>query len=396
MTAHILTINAGSSSLKFALFDAEVLATVASGQIEGIGAVPKLSFRNGAGESILADALKDRRSIGNHAQAMDVVLSMLDEHIAGAQVAGIGHRVVHGGRDFDAPVVINERIIERLAGLIPLAALHQPHNLAGIAAAANVFPGVPQVACFDTAFHKTQDFINSAYALPRDLYEQGIRSYGFHGLSYEYVAERLREILPVHGRGRTVICHLGAGASLCATRNGRSVATTMGFSVLDGLPMATRPGQLDPGVLLHLMTDKGMDAKALSQLLYHECGLKGLSGLSGDMRVLQQSDDSRARQAIDYFTSRVRRAIASLAAVLEGLDAIVFSGGIGENAFAVREAVLTPMAWMGIVLDHDQNRCNGTVISSDNSAVKLLVIPTNEELMIARHTARELARGRAG
>jgi acetate kinase len=396
MTSHVLTINVGSSSLKFALFDAEVLTTVASGQIEGIGAVPKLSFRNGAGESIRADALKDRGTVGNHAQAMDVVLSMLDEHLAGAQVAAIGHRVVHGGRDFDAPVVINERIIERLASLIPLAALHQPHNLAGIAAAANAFPGKPQVACFDTAFHRTQDFINSAYALPRDLYDQGIRRYGFHGLSYEYVGERLREILPVHGTGRTVICHLGAGASLCAIRNGQSVATTMGFSVLDGLPMATRPGQLDPGVLLHLMTENGLDAKALSQLLYHECGLKGLSGLSGDMRVLQQSDDPRARQAIDYFTSRVRRGIASLAAVLEGIDAIVFSGGIGENAFAVREAVLIPMAWMGIVLDHDQNRCNGTVISSDSSAVKLLVIPTNEELMIARHTARELARCRAG
>jgi acetate kinase len=396
MRGHILTINAGSSSLKFALFDARAMSAVAGGRIEGIGTTPKLIIKDGSGESIAANRLSDRACINDHAQAMRAMLAVLHERIADAQVEAVGHRVVHGGPDFDAPVLIDERIVGQLARLIPLAALHQPHNLAGIAAAAQAFPGVPQVACFDTAFHRTQDFINSAYALPRDLFEQGVRRYGFHGLSYEYVAGRLLEISPAHGRGRTIICHLGAGASLCAIRNGSSVATTMGFSVLDGLPMATRPGQLDPGVLLHLMTDKEMDAKALSQLLYHECGLKGLSGLSGDMRALERSDDPRARQAIAYFASRVRREIASMAAVLEGLDAVVFCGGIGENAHAVREAVLTPMGWMGVAVDRDHNRSNGPVISSDVSAVRVFVIPTNEELMIARHTARILARRKAG
>lgn len=389
MTDSLLTINAGSSSLKFALFQSRGLAAMGSGQVEGIGTASRLTCKDGAGNAIHAD----ERSIGDHAQAMAAVLAILSERFGQARVTGIGHRVVHGGIDFDAPAVIDGQVVEQLARLIPLAALHQPHNLAGIAAAGAAFPGVLQVACFDTAFHRTQSYVASTYALPRRFYEEGVRRYGFHGLSYEYVAERLSAMSPRHGKGRVVVCHLGAGASLCGISDGKSVATTMGFSVLDGLAMATRPGQIDPGVLIHLMTERGMDAAQLSQLLYHECGLKGLSGLSGDMRVLEQSSDPKARQAIDYFAMRVRREIASMAAALEGLDAIVFCGGIGENAPAVREAVLQPLHWIGVGLDRDRNRTQGPVISSSSSAVTVFVIPTKEELMIARHTARVLAFG---
>jgi acetate kinase len=387
MTAHILTINAGSSSLKFALFQSQGLVSVARGQVEGIGTAGKLTCRDTAGNTIHAG----ERRIGDHEQAMQAVLEILTETFGEARLSGIGHRVVHGGLAYDAPVLVSEEIVGQLAKLIPLAALHQPHNLAGITAAARAFPGVPQVACFDTAFHRTQDYINSTYALPRHFYDEGVRRYGFHGLSYEYVTRRLLETSPRHGSGRAVICHLGAGASLCGISEGRSVATTMGFSVLDGLAMATRPGQIDPGVLIHLMTERGMDAARLSQLLYHECGLKGLSGLSGDMRTLEQSGDPRARQAIDYFALRIRREIASMAAALEGLDAIVFCGGIGENAPAVREAVLAPLHWIGVALDRDRNRVHGPIISCDGSAVAAFVIATNEELMIARHTASALA-----
>jgi acetate kinase len=382
----LLTINAGSSSLKFALFEARGLISLASGQADGIGTAGRLTCRDGSGNAVHAD----ERPISNHAQAMEAVLAILMQRYGEARVTGVGHRVVHGGLDFDTPVVIDAQVVKQLAKLIPLAALHQPHNLAGIAAAGAAFPGVPQVACFDTAFHRTQSRLNSTYALPWRFYDEGVRRYGFHGLSYEFVSGRLLEISPAHGRGRVVICHLGAGASLCGISNGESIATTMGFSVLDGVPMATRPGQIDPGVLIHLMTNKGMDVAQLSRLLYSECGLKGLSGLSGDMRALEDSTDPKARQAIDYFASRVRREIASMAAVLEGLDAIVFCGGIGENAHAVREAVLAPLQWIGVEVDRDRNRAHGPIISRDASAVTVFVIPTNEELMIVRHTARVL------
>jgi acetate kinase len=269
--------------------------------------------------------------------------------------------------------------------------LHQPHNLSGIAAAREAFPAATQVACFDTAFHHGQAFVNNAFALPHALYDEGIRRYGFHGLSYEYVAGRLAEIAPFHAKGRVIVCHLGSGASMCAMRNGNSVATTMGFSALDGLAMGTRPGQLDPGVLLYLMDQKGMDARAISDLLYKESGLKGLSGLSNDMRDLEASDDPRARQAIDYFVSRIRREIGAMTTVLGGLDAIAFCGGIGENSRLIRESVLASMEWLGIELDRDRNRDGAEVITSDRSAVRAFVVPTNEELMIATHTNQLLA-----
>jgi acetate kinase len=391
MSDHILTINAGSSSLKFALFAADTLHGLASGQVEGLGTDPALSIKDGEGKRILTDALEGDRVVADHAGAIRTVLAAIDAQFPQARIAAIGHRVVHGGLDFAAPAVVTDNVMQQLTKLIPLAPLHQPHNLAGIAAAEAAFPGIPQVACFDTAFHRAHPFVDDVFALPRAFYEQGVRRYGFHGLSYEYVTGKLAEIAPFHAAGRVIVCHLGSGASMCAIRNGQSVASTMGFSALDGLPMGTRPGQLDPGVLLYLMDQKGMDAKAISDLLYKESGLKGLSGISNDMRDLEASGDPRAKQAIDYFVFRIRREIGGFAAVLEGLDAIVFCGGIGENSRLVREAVLEAMEWLGVELDLDRNRAGAEIISSDRSRVRVFVIRTNEELMIARHTRSTLA-----
>jgi acetate kinase len=388
---HILTINAGSSSLKFALFALDELSCIASGQIEGLGGDPNLTLKDGSGTKILSDALEGERLVTDHAGGLRTILAVIGERFPRANIAAVGHRVVHGGLEFAAPVRVDEAVLRRLKGLVPLAPMHQPHNVSGIEAAGAAFPGVPQIACFDTAFHRAHPFVNDAFALPRSLYDEGVRRYGFHGLSYEYVTGRLLEVAPFHARGRVIVCHLGSGASMCAIRNGHSEASTMGFSALDGLPMGTRPGQLDPGVLLYLMDQKGMAAKAISDLLYKESGLKGLSGLSNDMRDLEASNDPRAKQAIDYFVFRVRREIGAMAAVLEGLDAVVFCGGIGENSRAVRESVLESMEWIGIELDPNRNRENAEVISSDRSRVRVLVIPTNEELMIARHAKRVLA-----
>jgi acetate kinase len=383
----ILTVNAGSSSLKFALFDAVDLSCRAIGQVEGIGTDPRLTLRDGAGAKLIADEMDGAAAVGDHAGALVRILAALAERMPDARVVAVGHRVVHGGMRHARPVRVDAALMESLASLNALAPLHQPHNLAGIRAAAAAFPDAPQVACFDTAFHAEKPFVDDAFALPRRFYDEGVRRYGFHGLSYEYITARLREIAPHHATGRAVICHLGSGASICATRNGMSVASTMGFSALDGLPMGTRPGQLDPGVLLYLMQEKGMDAAAISSLLYRDSGLKGLSGVSNDMRHLEASDEPHARQAIDYFVFRVRREIGAMAAVLEGLDAIVFCGGIGENSRLIRESVLAAMEWIGVELDPDRNRTNDGIISSDRSRVRVFVIPTNEELMIARHTA---------
>jgi acetate kinase len=388
MTDHLLTLNAGSSSLKFALFAREGLALRAIGQIEGLGTDPRLTLKDGAGAKILVDDLDGDAAVRDHAGAMTTILARLAALLPEARIVGIGHRVVHGGTRFTEPVIVTGEIEAELAGLGALAPLHQPHNLAGIAAARAAFPEAPQIACFDTAFHSGRRFVDDCFAIPRALYDEGVRRYGFHGLSYEYVTGRLGEIAPYHAGARVVVCHLGSGASMCATRDRRSVASTMGFTALDGLPMGTRPGQLDPGVLLHLMSTKGMDAKALSDLLYKESGLKGLSGISNDMRDLLASEHPHAKQAVDYFVFRARRELGAMAAVLEGLDAIVFCGGIGENAAPIREAILTGMDWIGVELDHDRNRAGETIISSERSRVRVFIIPTNEEAVIARHTAR--------
>jgi len=391
MSDHILTINAGSSSLKFALFTAAELECVAIGLLEGLGTDPELVMKDGSGEKVLVDHLEGDHFVADHAAALRVVLAAIGDHFPQARICAVGHRVVHGGLDYAAPIMVTDDILQSLAKLNPLAPLHQPHNLSGIVAAQSTFPGVPQIACFDTAFHRAHPFVNDTFALPYEFYEQGVRRYGFHGLSYEYITGKLAEIAPFQARGRVVVCHLGSGASMCALRNGHSIASTMGFSALDGLPMGTRPGQLDPGVLLYLMQEKGMDAAAISDLLYKNSGLKGLSGVSNDMRDLERSDDPRAKQAIDYFVFRVRREIGGMAAVLEGLDVIVFCGGIGENSWTVRESVLEAMEWIGIELDPDRNRANAEMISSDRSAVRVFVLRTNEELMIARHAATILA-----
>lgn len=383
--AHILTLNAGSSSIKFALFEARTLDEVVRGQVEGLGTHPRLSAEaadGGKTERDLAD-----ESVGDHASALKAILALIESSYGDVHVDAVGHRVVHGGPDYSAPIVINEERFAALEKLIPLAPLHQPHNLSGIRAAEAAFPNALQVACFDTAFHRHHPWVNDTYALPTEFYDEGIRRYGFHGLSYEYVTQTLEQIAPAHAAGRVVVSHLGNGASMCAIQAGQSVGSTMGFTALDGLPMGTRCGQLDPGIVLYLMAEKGLSADEIETLLYKESGLKGLSGLSNDMRDLEAAGTPRAQRAIDYFVFRIRRELGAMAAILGGLDSLVFCGGIGENAWRIRERVCQDFAWLGLELDEDQNRAGETIISSYRSRVRVFIIRTNEELMIARHTA---------
>jgi acetate kinase len=384
----ILTLNAGSSSLKFAAFrlagggEPNLLA---SGQIEGIGATAKGSVKTASGET--AELTFDRSVARvDHAAAIGSILDWLKKAGYDSSVAAVGHRIVHGGPDYAEPVLIDDATLAKLKALIPLAPLHQPHNVAGIEAAMKAFPSMPQVACFDTAFHRGHPFINDTYGLPRAYYDEGVRRYGFHGLSYEFITRKLRTIAPEIAREDVIIAHLGNGASMCAVHDGRAIATTMGFTALDGLSMGTRCGQVDPGVVLYLMTEKKMSADAISDLLWKNSGLKGMSGLSQDMRELEASDSPAARDAIAYFVSRIRRELAGLAAAVNGAEAIVFTAGIGEHSWKVREAVLKDMEWMGVHFDTQANRANAQIISAKNSPTIVFVIPTNEELMIAEHT----------
>lgn len=387
---HILTLNAGSSSIKFALFArGETLEECVRGQIEGLGSAPHLQAEQ-AGKSV-ADEKLDAGEIADHDAALAVVLRFLDRVIGRADIAAVGHRIVHGGIEFTESVVLDDERFKALERLNPLAPLHQPYNLSGVRAAQRAFPQAAQVACFDTAFHRAHPWVNDTYALPRQLYEEGIRRYGFHGLSYEYVVGRLKEVAPLHESGRVVVMHLGNGASMCAIRDGQSVGSSMGFTALDGLPMGTRCGQLDPGVVLYLLQQKGMSPAAIEDMLYHHSGLKGLSGLSQDMRELETAGTKEAMQAIDYFVFRIRRELGSMAAILGGLDAVVFCGGIGENAWRVRERVCENFEWLGLEMDHARNQAGEAVISSDRSRARVFVIKTNEEMMIARHTARLVA-----
>jgi acetate kinase len=310
--------------------------------------------------------------------------------MAGTTVVAVGHRVVHGGIWFDSPVVVTPEIMSKLRELEPLAPLHQPHNLAGIEAAQVAFRDAVHVACFDTAFHCHQPFVKDCFALPRRYYEQGVRRYGFHGLSYEYIAHHLETEFPLQAVGRVVVAHLGNGASMCAMLNRHSIASTMGFSALDGLPMGTRCGQLDPGVLLYFL-QQGMTERQITDLLYKESGLKGISGISNDMRALEQSDALEAKQAIDYFVYRIKRELGALTAALEGLDAVVFTGGIGEHSANVRASVLSGMAWLGVEMDEEANRRHDTIISTRRSRVLCLRVPTDEETMIAQHTQKLMA-----
>ena len=382
----LLTLNAGSSSIKFALFTVPALEQLIIGQIDGIGS--QAAFKAKSTDQSINEKYEwsADQAPKNHSTALQWLIDWLGKHMSDMQIKAVGHRVVHGGHHYSEPVVINEAVLEKFETLLSLAPLHEPHNVAGIKAARESFGDIPQVACFDTAFHRNQPFINDTFAIPRNFYEEGVRRYGFHGLSYEYIAKKLPELFPEHAKGRVIVLHLGNGASMAALKEGKSIASTMAFSALDGLPMGTRCGDIDPGVLLYLMEYKGMSAQAISDLLYKESGLKGLSGISNDMRTLESSDAPTAKEAIDYFVSRVKREIGSLAMALGGLDAMVFTGGIGENSVRIRKEVLEGCEWLGIELDSAKNTAGETIISTEYSSVLCLRIPTNEEGMIAAHT----------
>ena len=375
-SAAIITLNAGSSSLKFSVYAAgQEPSLLALGQVENLGGDSLLSMSSPHHD-------KQTHAIGqaDHQAALQAILQYIQPIIAGRTVAGIGHRIVHGGAEYAEPRRLDAATLAYLHTLSPFAPLHQPHNLKAVTAAQAAFPDAIQIGCFDTAFHRGHTWANDAFALPRRFYEQGVRRYGFHGLSYQYVAGELARLAPEVAEKRVVIAHLGSGASMCALQYGRSVTSTMGFSALEGLPMGTRCGQIDPGVLLW-MVDQGMSSAEITSLLYKDSGLKGLSGISNDMRTLEQAEQPEAAQAIEYFTTRIRREIGSMAALLGGLDALVFCGGIGEHAAKLRSQVCDNMAWLGIELDATQNAANATCISSGK--VKVMVIPTDEERVIA-------------
>jgi acetate kinase len=382
----ILVLNAGSSSVKFSVHPQGPetdLAESLHGQVEGIGVSPHLVASNAGGGALTEQPVA---TVGDHAAAINVIRDWLGRHLGGARITAVGHRVVHGGLRYDGPVRIDDAVLAELERLVPLAPLHQPHAIAGIRAILASAPELPQVACFDTAFHRAQPPLAQAFALPRALSDEGVRRYGFHGLSYEYIASVLPKLAPEIARGRVIVAHLGNGASLCALRDGRSIATTMGFTALDGVPMGTRSGALDPGVLLYLMQDRGMDAAALEKLLYHESGLLGVSGVSSDMRELLASDDPHAREAVELFVYRIGREIGSLAAALGGLDGLVFTAGIGEHAPRIRARVCVEAAWLGIELDDTANARGGPRISRTVSTASAWVVPTDENRMIAQHT----------
>jgi acetate kinase len=382
----ILVVNAGSSSVKFQIFDVERNAPrrLVKGQIEGIGTHPRLAAKADDGSSLI-DEIYASDKVADVPTAIATVASWLRE-TQNFNLVAVGHRVVHGGPKYERPVIIDEAVVTSLEGYVSLAPLHQPNNLAPIRMLLKSRPELLQVACFDTAFHHGHSAVADHFAIPAHFYAEGVRRYGFHGLSYEYVAKRLREIAPTAAAGRVIVAHLGSGASMCALANGRSVESTMGFTALDGIPMGTRPGQIDPGVLLYLLSEKGMTAKAVQDLLYHDSGLKGLSGISNDMRELQSNPDPRARLAVDHFVYRIALNAGMLAAALGGVDALVFTAGIGENSPIVRAHIAEKLAWLGGVLDTRANAADATSIAAQDSRIGLYVIPTDEEFMIARHT----------
>ena len=387
----IAVLNAGSSSIKFSLFgqDGTDLSLLLRGQAEAIHTRPRFVAKDAAGAVLSSHAWDEGHPLG-HDAALEHIMGFVRDRLAGRHLAAVGHRVVHGGPLHALPARIDAALLADLAQFVPLAPLHQPHNLAPIRLLLDRSPGLPQVACFDTAFHRSQPDIAQMYALPQALHDAGVRRYGFHGLSYEYIASALPQFDMKAAGGRTVVCHLGNGASMCALSAGRSVASTMGFTAVDGLPMGTRCGAIDPGVILYLLDQRGMDSRAIERLIYSEAGLLGVSGISSDMRTLLASDQPRARLAVDLHVYRIGRELGSLAAALGGLDAIVFTGGIGENSAEIRARVCRDAAWLGVQLDERANLCGESRISAEGSAAKAWVIPTHEELMIARHTRRVL------
>lgn len=388
MADTILVINAGSSSIKFSVFeigDGTALRPAYNGQIDGIGTRPRLRARDRGGAS-LVDAQFEAAEVADVASAIARVGAWLREQLGGGLPVAVGHRVVHGGPVYAAPVAVDDEVLAVLERFVLLAPLHQPNNLGPIRAIQQAFPGLLQVACFDTAFHRGHSEVADRFAIPETFYQDGVRRYGFHGLSYEYIARTLPSVAPEIAPGKVVVAHLGSGASMCAIEAGRSIDSTMGFSALDGLPMGTRCGQIDPAVLLYLLVEKGYDAQAIESLLYHDCGLKGLSGLSNDVRDLLASADPRARLALDYFVYRIGRELGALAAVLGGIDGLVLTAGIGENSPEMRARICARAGWLGVRLDEAANRAGGPRISAADSRVSAWVIPTNEERIIAEHT----------
>ncbi len=383
MPQAILTINAGSSSIKFALFErgGDGLSPVSKGQVEGIGTAPHLLARDGSGKVLVDQHLEQGQS---HEDLLRTMLEWIEQHLGAETLIGVGHRIVHGGPDHFGPALVTPALLEELEGLTKLAPLHQPHNISPIRAVASVRPGLQQVASFDTAFHHTMPDVATRFALPRRYAQEGVRRYGFHGLSYEFIAGRLRELAPELARGRVVVAHLGNGASLCALQDGRSVDTTMGLTALDGLVMGTRCGAIDPGVLLYLLQNDKMSAGDLEKLLYQQAGLLGMSGKTSDMRDLLASNDAPAREAVELFVFRIARETAAMAASLGGIDGFVFTAGIGEHAAEIREMVCARLAWLGAKLDPAANAKGEGRIATTDSKIDLWVIPTNEEAVIAR------------
>jgi acetate kinase len=383
----ILVVNAGSSSVKFQVFEVDGqgrLRRQIKGQMDGIGSRPRLRAAGADGDT-LAERAYPLENVPDVPAALTVAGAWLRDELRINPLA-VGHRVVHGGPDYARPVLIDHAVVARLERFTSLAPLHQPYNLAPIRSLLNNLPALPQVACFDTAFHRDHDALADHYAIPHHLHAEGIRRYGFHGLSYEYVAKTLPKAAPEIAEGRVIVAHLGSGASMCALKGGRSVESTMGFTALDGLAMGTRPGQIDPGVLLYLMSEKGMSATDVQNFLYRDCGLKGLSGVSNDMRELETSDDPRAAFAIDYFAYRVGLNAGMLAAALQGIDAFVFTAGIGENSVSIRARIAEKLRWLGVALDPAGNSSHALKISRPDSQTPVYVVPTDEELMIAQHT----------
>jgi acetate kinase len=388
----ILVVNAGSSSVKFQIFDQGASGDpqrLIKGQFDGIGARPRLRAEARDGKALI-DKTYSPQEIADVATAIGAAGNWLRE-TQKIELAAVGHRVVHGGPDYDRPVVINKDVLKRLEQFSSLAPLHQPNNLAPIRTLLARRPELLQVACFDTAFHRSHGPLADHYAIPEKFYREGVRCYGFHGLSYEYIAGRLPEFGPTIAKGRVIVAHLGSGASMCALANGRSVESTMGFTALDGLPMGTRPGQIDPGVILYLIAQRGMSAKDVEDLLYRQSGLKGLSGISNDMRELEASASPAAALAIDYFVYRIALNAGMLAAALNGIDAFIFTAGIGENSASIRARVAEKLAWLGVDFDSAANKTGGPLISKPHSKVAVYVIGTDEEFMIARHTVSFLS-----
>ena len=389
MDDYAIVLNAGSSSLKFCIYrrpEVEGWRLESRGQIEGIGSAPRFSAKDGAGGRLDERAL-DKNVVRDGRSALDALAAWLRSTYGGARVLGVGHRVVHGGAAFAGPTIVTPQVMDELRKLVPLAPLHQPHNLAAIDAVTERLSGVPQVACFDTSFHRGQPAVAELVPLPRDVCRSGLQRYGFHGLSYEYIASVLPQVAPEIADGRVIVAHLGSGASLCALKNRKSVDSTLGFTALDGLCMGTRPGALDPGVVLYLFQGLGLSAREVETMLYKQSGLLGISGTSNDMRDLLGSPEPAARLAVDYFVYRAAKEIGALAAVLGGIDGLVFTAGIGENSAEVRSRICEASAWLGIDLDAEANQARGARISRTGSRVSAWVIPTNEELIIARHTA---------